>query len=172
MSAIRYGGSKHSWAESKRGGENSSTSLVVMIEGIKKSIYTGIGLASLTADKIQKLATDLSKEAQLSEEEGRRLHEELQTKADESRQHLDQKIDERINQALVQLGLLKAEVKKVTDRGTDALHQLIDHRIDAALDRLGVARKEDVDSLLQRLELLEAKLHQTPTVPENLSIES
>lgn len=134
-----------------------------MFEVIKKSIYTGIGLASLTADKIQKLATDLSKEAQLSEEEGRRLHEELQLKAEESKGQLEQQIDQRVNQALVQVGILKAGVKKATERGTEALQQFVDHRVDLTLEKLRVARKEDVDSLLQRLELLESKLHQTPT---------
>jgi polyhydroxyalkanoate synthesis regulator phasin len=129
-----------------------------MFEIVKKSVYTGLGLASLTREKIEKFASDLSKEAQLSEEEGRRLHEELQLKAEESKEHLGAQIDERIDQALVQVGLVRAGVKRVADRTTDTLQQMVDKRVDQALERLGVARKEEVASLLQRIELLESKV--------------
>lgn len=129
-----------------------------MFEIVKKSVYTGLGLASLTREKIEKFASDLSKEAQLSEEEGRRLHEELQLKAEESKEHLGAQIDERIDQALVQVGLVRAGVKRVADRTADTLQQMVDKRVDQALERLGVARKEEVASLLQRIELLESKV--------------
>jgi len=135
-----------------------------MIDIVKKSVYMGIGLASLTKDRLQKVAADVSKEAQLSEEEGRRLHEELQLKSEEAKIQMEQKIDQRIDQAFVQVGLLKAGVKRAAEHTTDTLQQMVDRRVDAALDRLGIARKEDVESLLQRLELLETKLAATPQV--------
>ncbi|TLD69903.1 hypothetical protein FEM03_14300 [Phragmitibacter flavus] len=138
-----------------------------MFEIVKKSVYTGLGLASLTKDKIAKFAADMSREAQLSEEEGRRLREELEVKAEESKEQLGEQIDQRIDQALVQVGLVKAGVKRVADRTSDTFQQFVDKRVDAALERLGVARKEDIASLLQRIELLESKVS-VPTVVEQV----
>lgn len=133
-----------------------------MFEVVKKSVYMGLGLASLTTDKVRKLAGELSREAKLSEEEGHRLAEELERRAGESRKELEVKIDEHIDQALVQVGLLRAGVKKAVDRTTEGLQGLVDRRVDAALEKLGVARKEEVEAVLQRLVLLEQKLHQSP----------
>ncbi len=128
-----------------------------MFELVKKSIYVSLGLASLTKDKLQQLATDVSKEAKLTEEQGRAFHAELQQKVTESRKELEDAIDRRIDHALVQLGIVKAGVKDLAGRTTDALQSVVDRRVDAALERLKVARIEDVEALARRVELLEPK---------------
>jgi polyhydroxyalkanoate synthesis regulator phasin len=46
-----------------------------MMDLLKRGILTGIGIASLTKDKIEELAEKIIEESKLSEEEGRKLVE-------------------------------------------------------------------------------------------------
>lgn len=128
-----------------------------MFELVKKSLYVSLGLASLTKDKLQQLAQDVSREAKLTEDQGRAFHAELQQKAQESRQELEAAIDRRIDHALVQLGILKAGAKDLAGRATDAAQAVANRGVDATLERLQLARKEDIDALTRRIELLERR---------------
>lgn len=133
-----------------------------MFEIVKKGVYMGLGLASLTKDKVQQFAADVSREAKLTEEQGRKFEEELQQQVDASKGDLEAEIDKRIDQSLVQLGIVKAGIKRTAGQAADGLQGLVDKRIDEVLSRLKVARQEDIDSLKQRIELLESKLHAAP----------
>lgn len=133
-----------------------------MFETVKKGVYLGLGLASLTKDKVQQFAADVTREAKLTEEQGRKFEAELQEKVDASKSDLEAEIDKRIDQALVQLGILKSGLKKTAGSAADGVQNLVDRRVDDVLDRLKIARQEDVDSLKQRVELLEHKLHASP----------
>lgn len=129
-----------------------------MFELVKKSLYVSLGLASLTKDKLQQLAQEVSREAKLTEEQGRAFHAELQQKANEAQRELEAAIDRRIDHALVQLGILKAGAKDLAGRAGEAAQAVATRGLDAALERLQVARKEDIEALTRRIELLERRL--------------
>ncbi len=59
---------------------------------------------------------------------------------------------------MIQMGLLKGS-SQGSRLGQRCLPDFVDQRIDEALQRIGVARTEDVESLTQRLELLEQKVN-------------
>ncbi|QGY46422.1 hypothetical protein GM418_22990 [Maribellus comscasis] len=85
-----------------------------MIELLKKGILTGIGFGLLTKDKIQDLVKKTAEEAKLSEEEARKLADELLKQSEEAKQNLDKKIDERIKKYIDSLGLAtKKDVDKI-----------------------------------------------------------
>lgn len=128
-----------------------------MFELVKKSLYVSLGLASLTKDKLQQVAQDVSREAKFTEDQGRAFHAELQQKVLESRQELEAAIDQRIDHALVQLGIIKAGAKDLAGRATDAAQAVANRSVDAAVERLQLARKEDIDALTRRIELLERR---------------
>ena len=48
-----------------------------MIDLIKKALYTGVGLAVLTKEKAEELVQELTKQAKLSEQEGKELFDGL-----------------------------------------------------------------------------------------------
>jgi polyhydroxyalkanoate synthesis regulator phasin len=128
-----------------------------MFELIKQSMFTGIGLAMLTRDKLTDLSKQIAEKADLSEAQAMKFREELIQKAEKARADLESEIDHRIDHAFVQLGLVKAEVKKATESARGSLEGLIDRQIDKALERLRVARREDIESLVARVEMLEKK---------------
>lgn len=72
-----------------------------MIELVKKAIFTGIGILSLTKEKIEEVARDFIDKGKLSEQEGEKLVDELLKKSEESRQNLKKQIEEQV-QALME----------------------------------------------------------------------
>ncbi len=50
---------------------------IEMIDLIKKALYTGVGLAVLTKEKAEELVHELTKQAKLSEQEGKELFDGL-----------------------------------------------------------------------------------------------
>ena len=59
-----------------------------MLDLVKRGILMGIGISSLTKDKIEELAEKIIEESKLSEEEGRKLVEDLLKQSKEARKNL------------------------------------------------------------------------------------
>ncbi len=130
-----------------------------MFDVLKQSVYTSIGLASLTKDKVSELVAELKQTADLTEQQAREFQEEVDRRSDEARKHLTELVNHQIDSAMIQMGLVKGEVRKAAESTSDAFRSFVDQRVDEALQRIGVARTEDVESLTQRLERLEKKLN-------------
>lgn len=128
-----------------------------MFDVLKQAVYTGIGLASLTKDKAEQLAQEVARRAKLTEQESNEFQSDLIARAEQARKELLEEIDQRINHAFIQVGIIKAGVKKETEAVGNEIRSFIDARIDAALERLGVARLEDVEALGIRLDALERR---------------
>jgi polyhydroxyalkanoate synthesis regulator phasin len=62
-------------------------------DAIEKAAYTGLGLAALTKDKLDEAVETLKKERGLTEEEGRRLADELKDGAETARRNLDERVE-------------------------------------------------------------------------------
>ena len=76
-----------------------------MLEILKKTVLTGIGLAALTGEKIEELARDLAKAGNLSEREGRELVTELLKKSEQARKDLEKQVDQMVARGLKKLDI-------------------------------------------------------------------
>ncbi len=77
-----------------------------MFDLIKKAMLTGVGLASLTKDKIEELAKDLSEKIKLSEEDGKKLLDELLSKSEEAKSNLHASIENTVNDIVKKMHLV------------------------------------------------------------------
>ncbi len=77
-----------------------------MIDLVKKAMFTGIGILSLTKDKVEEVARDFIDKGKLSEQEGEKLVDELLKKSEESREDLKKRIDEQIQAMLDKMDLV------------------------------------------------------------------
>jgi len=92
-----------------------------MIDLIKKAMFTGVGIVSLTKDKIEEIAQDFIGKGKLSEQEGKKLVDELLKRSDESKEAIRQQIDDRIQVAMQKVNIakssdveeLKAQIKEL-----------------------------------------------------------
>lgn len=76
-----------------------------MIDLIKKAMFTGIGMLSLSKDKVEEIARDFMDKGKLSEKEGERLVDDLLKKSEESRQELKKQIEEQVQALLEKMDL-------------------------------------------------------------------
>ena len=129
-----------------------------MLDFMKRAMFTGVGLVGLTKEKLEDLATEFAKNANLGLKEANALKEELVVKAEEAKRDLQDRIDHQIDSALIQAGIAKAGVKRAAGTVSDELQKLIHGSLDGSLEPLGVARSRELQDLTARLEALEKKL--------------
>lgn len=97
-----------------------------MIELIKKAVLTGVGVASLTKDKVEDLVTEMSAKGKLSEQEGEKLLQEVLARVEESRQTVKEQTEGLIQETISKMQLaratdieqLKLEVEKLREEIT------------------------------------------------------
>ena len=76
-----------------------------MIDLIKKIVFTGVGLAYLTKDKIEALGKEIADQAKLSEKEGKELLDELMKKSEESRKDVTSQVERFVKDSLEKMNL-------------------------------------------------------------------
>ncbi|MCL0061014.1 phasin family protein [Dehalococcoidia bacterium] len=92
-----------------------------MLDLMKKGILIGIGVASLTKDRVEELVEKIAEESKLSEEEGRKLVKELLEKSEEARKEFQDQVGKRVKEALNAMDIpsreelqnLKARIEKL-----------------------------------------------------------
>ncbi len=78
-----------------------------MIDLVKKTLLTGVGLASLTREKVEDVAKAFVEKGKMTEQEGRELVDELLIRSDESREDLKKQIEERVQAVMQKMNLAK-----------------------------------------------------------------
>jgi polyhydroxyalkanoate synthesis regulator phasin len=79
-----------------------------MIDLIKKAVLTGMGVASLTKDKIDEFSRELIEKGKLTEQEGEKFVQEMRKRAEESRDALILQTDKIVEATLHKMQLAKA----------------------------------------------------------------
>lgn len=100
-----------------------------MLDFAKKSLYIGLGLATMTKEKLESLAKDAADYAKLNEEEGRKLAEFLQAEAKKARENLRENVQSLVDTA----------TKNLPSRSTV---QRLEQRIAALEQAVGIAPVE------------------------------
>ncbi len=72
---------------------------------IKKTILTGLGLASLTKEKAEKITNDLIKEGEVSKSEGAKLVKELLEKAEDNQKTIEKHVEKTVHGVLKKLNI-------------------------------------------------------------------
>jgi polyhydroxyalkanoate synthesis regulator phasin len=76
-----------------------------MLETLRKVAYFGLGAAVLTADKVKQLVDDLVSRGDITREEGRKLYEDLTSRAEEQGRALNERIRVQVRDMLHDLGV-------------------------------------------------------------------
>lgn len=86
-----------------------------MIDLIKKTLLTGVGLAVMTKEKVEELAKELAEQAKLSENEGKELVDSLIEQSSQARKDFETRINEAVQKAISGLNLAsKDELTKLS----------------------------------------------------------
>ncbi len=76
-----------------------------MFELIKKTLLTGVGLAAMTKDKIEEVAKDLAKSAEMSSEKGQEFVDEMVKRGEKARADLESTVQKLVNDNLAKTEL-------------------------------------------------------------------
>lgn len=80
-----------------------------MLDLMKKALYTGLGLAFMTGEHLEKLAGELADLGSLTEKEARDLYDEMVRKSGEARKEARRQIDERVREMLKGMDVVTRE---------------------------------------------------------------
>jgi polyhydroxyalkanoate synthesis regulator phasin len=91
-----------------------------MLNVIKKSMLTGIGLALIAKDEVEDLAKELVNKGKMSENEGTKFLEDLQKRYDETQKKLEEKVQQAVKDFMKKADVvtgdeLKALKKEIRD---------------------------------------------------------
>jgi len=77
-----------------------------MIDLIKKAMFTGVGFAALTKEKVEDIAKVFVEQGKLSQQEGEKLVEELMSRSKESQQQLTKQVGEMVENTMEKMNLV------------------------------------------------------------------
>ena len=88
-----------------------------MIEMLKKAMYTGVGMALLTKEKLEELGQDLVKQADLGEEQGKKFIDEMMSQSEKAREEFTTKVNSLVGESLSRMNLAtRAEIDALKAR--------------------------------------------------------
>ena len=76
-----------------------------MFDLLKKTMLTGIGIASMTKDKIEELGKKISEESKLTAEEGKKMVNDLLKQSEKAREDLENQVQKLVKKSLVKLDI-------------------------------------------------------------------
>ena len=91
-----------------------------MLDLVKKTMLTGIGLALLAKDEVEDLAKDLIDKGKMSEQDGRKFFNDLQDRYDKVQKKLEDQVEKIVKEMLKKADIvtgddLKALKKEIRD---------------------------------------------------------
>jgi len=76
-----------------------------MFDFIKKAIFIGAGLASMTAEKIEETVHEIVKKGDVTEKQGKELVQDLKEWSTKAKKELGERIDKIVQDALQKLNI-------------------------------------------------------------------
>src|SRR4030042_1338257 len=76
-----------------------------MFDFIKKAVFIGAGLASMTAEKIEEAVKEIVNKGDLAEKQGRELLQDLKKRSTKARKELGERIDKIVKDALSRINM-------------------------------------------------------------------
>jgi|SaaInl7_200m_RNA_FD_contig_21_2250479_length_646_multi_12_in_0_out_0_2 polyhydroxyalkanoate synthesis regulator phasin len=101
-----------------------------MLDLMKKSLLTGLGLALKTKDEVEDLANDLIKKGKMSEKDGRKFIKDLMDKWDSSRDKLENRVEKSVNEFFKKTNVVTADELKAVKKEIRDLKKAISDNVE------------------------------------------
>jgi len=96
------------------------------IEGLfKKFVYTGVGLVSLTKDKLQKAIEDMVKEEKITTKEGEKIVTDFFKNTESKKKELEENLKNIVDKAIAKFNFAKAKELEELNNRVKVLEQLL-----------------------------------------------
>lgn len=96
-----------------------------MIDLIKKTLTTGLGLAFITKEKIEELSKEFVEKGKLSEKDARGLIDELSKKSKEARTKVEEEIEKIVTGTVKKMNLATRDDFRLLEKKLDQLTKAV-----------------------------------------------
>jgi polyhydroxyalkanoate synthesis regulator phasin len=103
-----------------------------MLDLIKKTMMTGLGLALLAKDEVEDLAKDVVEKGKMTEKEGRKFFDDLQKRYDEVQSKLEDRIEKTVKELLKKADVVTGDELKALKKEIRELKKAISNKSDAS----------------------------------------
>jgi len=117
---------------------------------IKKFVYTGVGMASLTAEKLQKSIDRLVDEEKISEKEGKKIVDEFFEKTETRKKDLESQFSKITEEVLKKFDFSKAKEILELNKRVKALETKVAKMSQASAQVKRVSRKPAVKRAVKK----------------------
>jgi len=80
-----------------------------MLELVKRTMLTGIGLALVAKDELVDLAKDIEKKMEMSETDGKKFLDEVKQKYDETQEKLEGQVEKTVKEILKKMDVVTGD---------------------------------------------------------------
>ncbi len=96
-----------------------------MLDYIKKSLLTGVGLALRSKSEIEEMAKEFAEKSQMNQDEAKEFLKECQQKYEDARSGFDKKVEDTMEKIMAKLDLpSKSDIQQLNDRIDDLTKKL------------------------------------------------
>ncbi len=100
-----------------------------MLEYLKKSLLTGVGLALRSKSEIEELAKDFAEKSKMNQDEAKEFLKECQNKYEDAKSGFDKKLETTIEGILLKLDLpSRSDIQALNERIDDLSNKLSDNK--------------------------------------------
>ena len=103
-----------------------------MLDLIKKTMLTGIGLALLAKDEIEDLAKELTEKGKMTEKEGKQFLGDLQKRYEEVQRKLEQRVEKTVKDFLKKADVVTGDELKALKKEIRELKKAINKECDVS----------------------------------------
>lgn len=96
-----------------------------MAEFLKKTFLTGIGLALKTWDEVEALGKEMIKTGKMSEQEGKKLLKDLQSRYEEAQEKLEARVEKTVKDFLKKADVVTGDELKALKKEVRELKNMI-----------------------------------------------
>jgi polyhydroxyalkanoate synthesis regulator phasin len=96
-----------------------------MPELLKKTFLTGIGLALKTWDEVEALGKEMIKTGKMSEQEGKKLLKDLQSRYEEAQEKLEDRVEKAVKDFLKRADVVTGDELKALKKEVRELKNMI-----------------------------------------------
>ena len=103
-----------------------------MLDLIKKTMMTGLGLALLAKDEVEDLAKEVVEKGKMTEKEGRKFFDDLQNRYDEVQSKLEDRVEKTFKELLKKADVVTGDELKALKKEIRELKKAISEKSDAS----------------------------------------
>jgi polyhydroxyalkanoate synthesis regulator phasin len=105
---------------------------VIMLDLIKKTMMTGLGLALLAKDEVEDLAKEVVEKGKMTEKEGRKFFDDLQKRYDEVQSKLEDRVEKTVKELFKKADVVTGDELKALKKEIRELKKAISNKSDAS----------------------------------------